>query len=61
MTTQIDAPTDVDQFRCAVATDVAAASVALGDKLGRWTAQAGFSSFRRATGTPFNRIFEVRP
>lgn len=39
MTTQIDAPTDVDQFFGA----------------------AGFSSSRRAAGTPFNRILEVRP
>lgn len=27
----------------------------------RLLAEAGFSRFRRATETPFNRIFEVRP
>jgi hypothetical protein len=29
--------------------------------LGELARDAGFSRFRRATETPFNRVFEVRP
>jgi|GraSoiStandDraft_51_1057287.scaffolds.fasta_scaffold731508_2 hypothetical protein len=54
MTTQIDAPTDVEQFVGTGAADVAAAFHAASMALG---CNAGYL----ATETPFNRIFEARP
>jgi hypothetical protein len=29
--------------------------------VGQVTAEAGFTRFRRAAGTPFNLVYEVRP
>jgi SAM-dependent methyltransferase len=51
---------------CTPAAQAQAGGYALGNQVSdeRWTellGDAGFSRFRRATETPFNRVFEVRP
>ena len=53
-------------FICTPAAQAQSGGYALGAQvpeatLGRLTADAGFTRFRRATETPFNRVFEVRP
>jgi SAM-dependent methyltransferase len=52
-------------FICTPAAQAQAGGYALGAQvpeatLGELVAEAGFSRFRRATETPFNRVFEVR-
>jgi hypothetical protein len=51
---------------CTPAAEAQAGGYALGNQVSdeRWgelLSEAGFSGFRRATETPFNRVFEVRP
>jgi SAM-dependent methyltransferase len=53
-------------FICTPAAQAQPGGHALGaqvteETLGRIVSDAGFSRFRRATETPFNRVFEVRP
>jgi hypothetical protein len=53
-------------FICTPAAQSQAGGYALGAQvpeaaLAQLASDAGFSRFRRATETPFNRIFEVRP
>ncbi len=53
-------------FICTPAAQAQPGGYALGAQvpdatLAELTASAGFGRFRRATETPFNRVFEVRP
>jgi 2-polyprenyl-3-methyl-5-hydroxy-6-metoxy-1,4-benzoquinol methylase len=41
--------------------DYALGTVASDDELEKVARKAGFTKFRRATETPFNRVFEIRP
>jgi len=41
--------------------DYALGTVASDDELEKVAKKAGFTRFRRATETPFNRVFEIKP